>query len=423
MHYRISMNTNEIKTDSDKTWYTRNLADDKNLTYILTNLRNERTGLHGVLTIKLDNIPLAFTECNIMRHEERVKLSNAAYRHFSDVQKAKLPKEILQHEIDQFCADSHPVLIKALAPKLVSGKSPAPPEWLCDGLVLKGGGTVLYGEQGKGKSTTALLVAASVDSGDNTFFNVAAPKTTLFVNLERSAESLARRLGMVNKILGFDEARPLLMLNARGKSLFELREVIKDAVKANNVEMMVLDSISRTGIGDLTANKPANDLMNLLNDLCETWFGLGHMPRSGENLYGSMMFDAAADILIKLISAKEENRIGVGLECTKANDVSFPPTSVFEFSYNDFGLSNVARSSLSEWPGLAEQIAPSTTELIEDHIRSNGSGTAQEISKAIKIGRSTVSVDLSKNGKFESEKIGRELVYKIKSYQSENSER
>jgi Mrp family chromosome partitioning ATPase len=132
-----------------------------------------------------------------MRHEERVKLSNAAYRHFSDVQKAKLPKEILQHEIDQFCADSHPVLIKALAPKLVSGKSPAPPEWLCDGLVLKGGGTVLYGEQGKGKSTTALLVAASVDSGDNTFFNVPAPKTTLFVNLERSAESLARRLGTV----------------------------------------------------------------------------------------------------------------------------------------------------------------------------------------------------------------------------------
>jgi predicted transcriptional regulator len=61
--------------------------------------------------------------------------------------------------------------------------------------------------------------------------------------------------------------------------------------------------------------------------------------------------------------------------------------------------------------------------LIEDHIRSNGSGTAQEISSAIKIGRSTVSVELSKNGKFESEKIGRELVYKIKSYQSENSER
>jgi len=245
----------------------------------------------------------------------------------------------------------------------------------------------------------------------------------LFVNLERSAESLARRLGTVNKILGFEEARPLLMLNARGKSLFDLKEVIKDSVKENNVELLVLDSISRTGMGDLTANKPANDLMNLLNDLCETWLGLGHMPRSGENLYGSMMFDAASDILIKLISAKEENRIGVGLECTKANDVSFPPTSVFEFSYNDFGLSNVARSSLSEWPGLAEQIAPSTGQLIEDYIRTNGSGTAKEISDTIKIGRPTVSVELSKNGKFESEKVGRELVYKIKSYQSESTDR
>ena len=423
MHYRISMNTNEIKTDLNSTWYTRNLIDNKNLTYILTDLRNERTGLHGVLTIKLDKIPLAYTLCNIMRNEERVRITNAAYKHFTDVQKAKLPKEILQHEIDQFCTDAHPVLIRASAPTFVKGLSPAPPDWLCGGLILKGGGTMLYGEQGKGKSTTALLAAVSVDSGDNTFFNVAAPKTTLFVNLERSAESLARRLGTVNKILGFDEARPLLMLNARGKSLLDLKEVIKDSVKANNVELLVLDSISRTGVGDLTANKPANELMDLLNDLCETWVGLGHMPRGGDNLFGSIMFSAACDILIKLVSAKEENRIGVGLECTKANDVSFPSTSVFEFSYNDFGLSNVARSSLSEWPGLAEQIAPSTTELIEDHIRSNGSGTAQEISKAIKIGRSTVSVELSKNGKFESEKIGRELVYKIKSYQSESSER
>lgn len=417
------MNLNEIKTDIDSTWYTRILTDNKELTYSLTNFRNERTGLHGVLSIKLDNIPLVYSECNIMRHEDRIRLSNAAYKHFTEGQKGKLPKEILQHEIDLFCSNSYPKLIKASAPTFVKGLSPAPPSWLCEGLILKGGGTVLFGEQGKGKSTTALLAALSVDSGDNTFFNVAAPKTTLFVNLERSAESLARRLGTINKIFGFEESRPLLMLNARGKSLFDLKEVIKDSVKDNNVELLVLDSISRTGVGDLTLNKPANDLMNLLNDMCETWLGLGHMPRSGENLYGSMMFDAASDILIKLISAKQENKIGVGLECTKANDISFPTTKVFEYSYNEYGLSDVARSSLNEWPGLAEQIDPSTTQVIEEHLRKTGSSSIKDIAEATKIGRSTVSTELAKNGKFESEKVGRELIYKIKPYQSEQSDR
>ena len=421
------MNPDEIKTNLDKTWYTRQLIDNKQLEYSLSEFRQQPTGLHGVLEIKLitpeNQIPLAYDLINVNRLPDRIRLSNAAYKHFTDGQKGKLPQEVLQGEIASFCRYSYPKLVKASAPTFVSGMSPAPPSWLCEGLILKGGGTVLFGEQGKGKSTTALLAAISVDSGDNTFFNVQQPRTTLFVNLERSAESLARRLGTVNKILGFEEARPLLMLNARGKSLFDLKEVIKDSVKENNVELLVLDSISRTGMGDLTTNKPANDLMNLLNDLCETWLGLGHMPRSGDNLYGSIMFEAACDLLVKLISAKEENRIGVGLECTKANDVSFPPTSVFEFSYNDFGLSNVARSSLSEWPGLAEQIAPSTGQLIEDYIRTNGSGTAKEISDTIKIGRPTVSVELSKNGKFESEKVGRELVYKIKSYQSESTDR
>ena len=86
------MNLNEIKTDIDSTWYTRILTDNKELTYSLTNFRNERTGLHGVLSIKLDNIPLVYSECNIMRHEDRIRLSNAAYKHFTEGQKGNLPK-------------------------------------------------------------------------------------------------------------------------------------------------------------------------------------------------------------------------------------------------------------------------------------------------------------------------------------------
>jgi hypothetical protein len=417
----------KIKTDRDRTWYTRQLIDNKQLEYSLSEFRQQPTGLHGVLEIKLitseNEIPLAYDLINVNRLPDRIRISNAAWRHFTEAQQAKLPQEVLQSEIASFCRYSYPKLVKTLAPKFVEGMSPAPPSWLAEGLILKGGGTVLYGEQGRGKSTTALLAAVSVDSGDSSFFNVQHPHSTLFVNLERSAESLSRRLGTINKILGYEESRPLLMLNARGKSLLDLKEVIKESVKTNQVELLVLDSISRTGIGDLTLNKPANDLMNLLNDLCETWIGLGHMPRSGDNLYGSMMFDAACDILIKLISAKQENKIGVGLECTKANDVGFPPTSVFEYSYNDFGLSNVTRSTLSEWPGLAEQIEPSTTQVIEDHLRKTGKSTIKDISEATKIGRSTVSTELAKNGKFEGEKIGRELIYKIKSYQSERSDR
>ncbi len=55
------------------------------------------------------------------------------------------------------------------------------------------------------------------------------------------------RLGLVNTALGLESFRPLLVLNARGKSLPGVRYVVESAIRDHGVEVLFLDSISRSG--------------------------------------------------------------------------------------------------------------------------------------------------------------------------------
>jgi hypothetical protein len=69
-------------------------------------------------------------------------------------------------------------------------------------------------------------------------------------------------------------------------------------------------------MGDLTENGAGNKIVDALNGMAETWLAIGHTPRaSAEHVYGTVHFDAGADLMVKLTSEQDEDGpLGISLE-------------------------------------------------------------------------------------------------------------
>jgi len=403
----------EIRFQGDVGSFTRWFPEaERNVQYLANNIRRERTGVHATITIAEDTTVLSYDTFNVERHTDRIRLANAAHKMLTPIIQEAYLKEHLAHDLDLFCRAVWPSYLETLQPEPIEGISePSASALTLDPYILEGGGTILFAPPGMGKSYTAMLMAVSVDAGVNDLWPV-NQMPVMFVNLERSGRSMQRRLASVNIALGLDPARPLLMVNQRGRSLTDLRELLVRSVQKWEVGLVVVDSISRAGVGDLTENRPVNAIIDTLNGLCPTWLALAHTPRDNANhVYGSIHFDAGADVVVQLTSERKEMSLGISLNVTKANDIAFPPTNMIAYDFDSFGLCGVRAPKRSEFLQLAAANASLGDEVV-DYLLVVSLATGTDIALALDKDRSTVSRLLSSDGRFRvQEKRGRDVLY------------
>src|SRR5690606_16737305 len=159
------------------------------------------------------------------------------------------------------------------------------------------------------------------------------------------------RLAMVNRILGLDPDRKLLMMNRRGKSLADIYEAAVKTVEKYGVEVVFLDSLTRGGFGNLNGNEEANKAMDFLNGLCPTWCAIGHTPYEDDSkLFGSQMFKAAYDVGVNVRNQYgkapdgSDNKlcIGTAMAVADTNDIMPAPLRIWAYEFHpDRGLVNV----------------------------------------------------------------------------------
>ncbi len=383
------------------------------------NLRKERTGLHGKATILHKFTPLSWSVFNLERNEERNKLAKNAFIHLKPDLKKTYTEADLKRDFDLFCADLWPFYLSHYTPELVYGdETPAPLAFYLRPYIMRGGGTIMFSPPGRGKSNTALLWGQSINSGISKFWEVKqAP--VLIVNLERSKETVQRRLSAVNKILGLPAITPLRILNARGKAFSEVIEACRKAIKQFDIKVVILDSISRSGFGDLTENRPVNAIIDALSGLTETWVALAHTPRADEtHVYGGVMFEAGADIVVKLSSAISTNgTLGLGYEITKANDIAYGGLSTWAMEFDETGLVNFRKAKAYEFPEIEGQIKKPAITVIKDYIfeQDSGEATASEIYEATGVNRGQISNILNHSGQFvKTRKVGAKQYFGVK---------
>lgn len=334
--------------------------------YTARDIRRERTGIHAVVTIRSRAGLLASSNFNVERDEERVRLANSAHSQLPEQIAQSYPKGELKRDLDAFCTGLWDAMSGAVDIGEMEGDPDAvAPTMVLGGYVIEGGGTILFGEPGKGKSTIAGLWATSIHTGTNRYWQV-EQRPVLYVNLERAKPHMERRQARINEVLGLPPRTGMHYLNARGRTLFDVADVIQKYVRKHGIRVGILDSISRAGLGDLNENQSGNRIIDALNSLFETWVAIGHTARGDDtHVYGSQMQDAGMDIGVQLVSSRSgDGRLGVGLQVTKANDVRKPPQEVWALAYDEGGLIEMRSAQDGEFGEVEDKADRPTNEKI-----------------------------------------------------------
>ena len=393
--------------------WEKKLNTESVIQIIAKDVQRQRTGLHCHLAVLIRDKVVAHSFFNVFRDEERVRLANSAHAQFPDIDRMAYSKEDMRYDLGMFALELEKWLQGAIIPELVRGDlNPARLTFWLEPYIIENAGTLLFAPPGKGKSFMALLMAVSVDAGESPLWNV-TQANTMFVNLERSAKSIEKRLAEVNGVMGLPRDRALMVLNARGKGLAELAEPIRIAVKKHKLGLVVLDSISRAGLGTLVDDRTANAIVDTLNGFGCSWLALGHTARADDtHSYGSIHFDAGEDIGIRLVSQDTLDGMGIGLEVVKANDIKKPPRAFYSLSFDSGGLVEAYTARDRDFPELFELLPDRPLDKVHDAIQDmGGRATTTEIAKATGLDGGFVNKLLRHSSFVRLPREGREVPY------------
>ena len=423
----MEMNDLIVNEQKRRINYSQNI-NGYQIRFVAEDIRSERTGTHAKIYLGVNDELKAWDNFNVERSADRTRLANAAHRKYPDALTQLYTANQLQHDLDMFATLIWPKWVETISPARVVGFTDRVlPEFVLNPYIVKGGGTIIFGPPERMKTMTAMTMAIAVDAG------IAFPFDTkqapvLYINLERPAGSMQRRLGDLNRALSLEPDRPIMMLNARGKSLADVEDGIAKAVQQEGIEVGFLDSISRAGYGDLIDNRVANTTIDIMNGLFDSWVGIAHSPRNdATHLFGSMHFEAGADILIQLLTQyRDDDSIGVGLQVVKSNDMKRPPLGTLGYQFDDYGVSQIFKPRDSDFPELLALRVSSggQTAEIKSFLLGNGAAHAEEIAKAINFSRGSIAKILSADPQFEVvKKEGHKILYGVVERNSNNEAR
>ena len=395
---------------------SRDLESGEVFAFTAESIRRERTGVHARVSIQMDGRIIAYDTFNVERDKERTHLSLSAHKRLGEIVGKAYSEGMLRRDLDDFCARLWDMWIGRFGAELLGGDPEIPPvAFALNPYILEDGGSIIFGPPGRGKSYLALLMAVSMDAGCDRLWPV-TERRVLFINLERSRISLQRRIGMVNLALGLEQQRPLLFINRRGASLADIWDTARRDIEQHKVGAVILDSLSRAGLGKLTDDVPANNAMDLMNRLCETWVALGHTPRADEgHVYGSQMFDAAMDVGVQVLAQRlDDGTLGLGLQVTKANDFATPPMGKLALEFDQYGLKGVREPRHHEFPELEAGRRLTLVQEIEEYLLGVGEASGSEIADELGKNRSSVASTLSQATQFNRRRNGHQVLYSVK---------
>lgn len=361
--------TSHVLTTGDIVWFE---ARD---------IQQGRGGQKATVYIWLNSECIFFSDLHLKAHKERVTVYNAAYKRIPPPLQALYKDLQMQSDLDGFCHGVWAVWQGRLDIQSTLGASDTPLEYAMKPYLPLGGGTILFAPPESGKSTLVFLMAQSINSGISKLWGVPKPRKVLILNLERSDTSIQQRLRRVNQVLGLDPQAPIdRLVDGRGRMLQDMAESLHQYVEDHGVEVLILDSISRTAPRSLVEDVTANSIVNELNRICPSWLAIGHTPReNSDHIYGSVHFDAGVDVAVQLKSERRGNVLGITMTVTKANDMARPRPETYALTFNEGGLVSIENADATDFPALLEG-STSETAAVSEYLKRVVTATQATIS-------------------------------------------
>ena len=380
----------------------------KQISFLADDVRRERTGMHATIYIRLADIVLdtftflSYDTFNITRAEDRTRLANRAYKASTNTVKDMYSSETLTHDLDLFCLHlARDYDIDRFIPEQDDGHPLAPLTFAAYPYIIKSGGTIFYGPPGAGKSMTLQAIGIEVTAGASGLW-APTEQRVLYVNLERSRESMMHRHRRLLAALGHEESQ-IAYLHARGFGLHSVAGAIRKFARDNPESLVILDSLSRAQVGgSLNDDTTANRFTDLMNSFGLTWAAIGHAPRNdATHAFGSVMQDAGADIMVNVSSQVEESRVGVQLKITKGNAISHHEPQYLALLFEESGLTGITTARPEDFGELATREPLSRIERVALYLQENGPSPVSTISSGTDMAPPNVSHVLVHSGRFQ----------------------
>ena len=390
----------------------------------IDNARRERTGIHGRIMFFVNSSHIAFDNINLEKGDQRSRFVRDIVRNLSDAIVSIYSEKAITHDIGLLCQAVINWDMESLKVDYISATEFAPPiAFPLYPFLREGAGTILFAPPGTGKSWVSLIMGVCLSNGLTSPFN-ALKRHVIYANLERPRNTFLVRDHAVRRALGFPSDRPsgIGYIHARGLTFKSVLWHIEQEGRKHPDSVVILDSISRTGLGSLLDDTTANQFTDAMNALGLTWLGVGHTPRGDDkHIFGSVHFTAGCDIETRLVGSEYGHTLNLLLETVKANDSkrNFKHAISLEFGAEEQeGLVNI-REIQTDDPGLVAQSTDNVFRIAHAIEVFGGKATPSEIAEETGIALPNVSKVLTgSRGKFvfleeESRSAGRNKYYGV----------
>ena len=390
----------------------------------IDNARRERTGIHGRIMFFVNGSHIAFDNINLEKGDQRGRFCRDVIRNLSDAIVSIYSEKAVTHDVGILCQAVISWDMESVKIDYISPTEFAPPiAFPLYPFLREGAGTILFAPPGTGKSWVSLIMGVCLANGLTSPFN-ASKRHVIYANLERPRNTFLVRDHAVRRALGFPSDQPsgIGYIHARGLTFKSVLWHIEQEGRKHPDSVVILDSISRTGLGSLIEDTTANQFTDAMNALGLTWLGVGHTPRGDDkHIFGSMHFTAGCDIEVRLVGSEYGHTLNLLLETVKANDSkrNFKHAISLEFGAEEQeGLVNI-REIQTDDPGLVVQSTDNPFRIAHAIELLGGKATPSEIADETGIALPNVSKVLTgSKGKFvfleeESRNAGRNKYYGV----------
>ena len=372
----------------------------------IDNARRERTGIHGRILFFVNGSHIAFDNINLEKGDQRGRFIRDIVRNLSDAIMSIYSEKTITHDIGMLCQAVINWDMENTKIDYIAATEFAPPvAFPLYPFLREGAGIILFAPPGTGKSWVSLIMGVCLTNGLTSPFN-ALKRHVIYVNLERPRNTFLVRDFAVRRALGFPSDLPsgIGYIHARGLTFKSVLWHIEQEGRRHPDSVVILDSISRTGLGSLLEDTTANQFTDSMNALGLTWLGVGHTPREdSKHIFGSVHFTAGCDIETRLVGSEDGHTLNLLLETVKANDSkrNFKHAISLEFGAEEQeGLVNI-REIQTDDPGLVAQSTDNAFRIAHAIEMLGGMATPSEIADETGIQLPNVSRILTgSKGKF-----------------------
>lgn len=254
-------------------------------------------------------------------------------------------------------------------------------------ILLENEANLIYGDGGGGKSTTASMMAVTIQDNYSILGWIPESGNVLYLDYETSADTMKERIDAMRKALNITPGEQDILYRFCFRSLTDSVDELQKIVSENDIALVIIDSVGMACGGDTEKADVVIAYFRALRSLRVTTLSIDHVSKTsdGKTPFGSIYKRNLSRAMFELKHTPGNNNIlNLALYHRKANTTSL----IKPIGYRVEFVKNGERTEEIKFEGISvasipELAAGLSTRTRIVNILSGGSNTVKELAERI----------------------------------------